>query len=68
VVSTYEVTILAASGGPLDITGLIYDFSGSSFHYNTDFGATVLSITSLDEDADMEVTKTDSADPVTVGD
>ena len=66
VVSTYEVTILAG-GGPTDVTGLIYDFSGSSFHYNTDFGGTVISVTSFDEDSDMAVTKSDSADPVTVG-
>jgi uncharacterized repeat protein (TIGR01451 family) len=41
----YTVKIL--STGTTTITSMIYDFSGSSYHYNSDFGNTVLSVTSL---------------------
>lgn len=41
---TYSVTILSMPGTPLSnpepFTSLIYDFSGSSYHYNADFSAT----------------------------
>ena len=39
---TYVVKIIG--GGTTQITGLIYDFSGASYHYNSDFGLKVLSI------------------------
>ncbi|HSH61528.1 MAG TPA: Ig-like domain-containing protein, partial [Acidimicrobiales bacterium] len=37
IVTTYTVKVVATGTGTLST--LIYDFSGSSFHYNTDFGA-----------------------------
>lgn len=37
--NTYRVQILAASGGTQTLNSLIYDFSGSSYHYNSDFTA-----------------------------
>ncbi len=36
VVTTYKVKVVGTGSG--DLTALIYDFSGSSFHYNADFG------------------------------
>jgi uncharacterized repeat protein (TIGR01451 family) len=35
------------SSGSTTATTLIYDFSGSSYHYNSDYGAQILSITAL---------------------
>jgi uncharacterized repeat protein (TIGR01451 family) len=44
--TTYYVKILSAPSAPLvnpePLSTLIYDFSGSSFHYNADFGTSVL--------------------------
>ena len=37
IIITYDVLI--ESTGTATLTGLIYDFSGSSYHYNSDFGA-----------------------------
>ena len=45
VVTTYTVKVL--STGSTTATTLIMDFSGSSYHYNSDYGIQVLSITSL---------------------
>ena len=40
---TYQVTIISAPAAPLvnpePLTTLVYDFSGSSYHYNADFSA-----------------------------
>ena len=39
---TYQIKILAVpSTNPEPLSTLIYDFSGSSYHYNADFGASV---------------------------
>lgn len=43
--TTYTVKVL--STGTTTISSVIYDFSGSSFHYNADFGADVLAVTAL---------------------
>src|SRR5437762_2236244 len=45
VVTTYTVKVL--STGSTTATTLIMDFSGSSYHYNSDYGIQVLSVTSL---------------------
>lgn len=37
VVTTYQVTILSGGGITQTLNSLLYDFSGSSFHYNSDF-------------------------------
>lgn len=42
VTTVYTVEILSA--GEATVSALIYDFSGSSFHQNTDYGVDVLSI------------------------
>ena len=65
ITTTFTVTILSA--GSANLTALIYDFSGSSYHYNGDYGVDVLSVTALNS-ADLSMTKTDTADPVPAGD
>lgn len=45
VVENYTVKILSASGAPISVGALILDFSGSSYHYNADFGGTSLTVT-----------------------
>ena len=37
VVTTYSVKILSSTGGTDTLNTLLYDFSGSSFHYNADY-------------------------------
>jgi len=55
----YEVEIIGT--GSKDISALIYDFSGSSFHYNSDYGVEVLSVQALDEeDLDLLIFKSAS--------
>jgi hypothetical protein len=39
VVTTYTVKILSGGGTTQALNTLLYDFSGSSFHYNSDFSA-----------------------------
>jgi uncharacterized repeat protein (TIGR01451 family) len=45
VVTTYTVKVL--STGNTTASTLILDFSGSSYHYNSDYGVQIISITSL---------------------
>jgi LPXTG-site transpeptidase (sortase) family protein len=47
IVAIYQIKIIAA-GGPTSIGGLIYDYSGSSYHYNSDFGGLTINITAMD--------------------
>ena len=54
IVVEYTVEILTA--GTATVGALIYDFSGSSYHYNADFGAEFISITAV-EAADLSLTK-----------
>jgi len=42
-VTTYHVTVVGT--GTTTVAGTIYDFSGSSYHYNSDFGTGVNSVT-----------------------
>jgi hypothetical protein len=42
ITTTYEVEILSA--GDVVVSAVIYDFSGSSFHYNNDYGDTTIAI------------------------
>jgi len=37
VITTYQVKIISAGAGPQALGSLLYDFSGSSFHYNADY-------------------------------
>jgi uncharacterized repeat protein (TIGR01451 family) len=41
VVVTYTVKILSGAAGTYPLNAALYDFSGSSFHYNADYGTSV---------------------------
>ncbi|MFN2454798.1 MAG: hypothetical protein ABR577_11320 [Pyrinomonadaceae bacterium] len=61
--TTYTVKILSA--GTTTAGALILDFSGSSYHYNSDFGSQVLSVTSLPPP--LVLSKTATPSPVLTG-
>jgi uncharacterized repeat protein (TIGR01451 family) len=63
-VTTYTVKVIAAGTGNLG--GLVYDFSGSSYHYNSDWNANYYSVTAVDN-ADLSLTKSDSPNTVNAG-
>jgi hypothetical protein len=62
---SYTVSIVGA--GSASLAAMIYDFSGSSFHYNSDFGSVLksLTVTALPA-ADVSVTS-EHTDPFTRG-
>jgi uncharacterized repeat protein (TIGR01451 family) len=69
-VNTYfTVQILGATPvAGSQLRALIYDFSGSSYHYNTDFNSGVSGLTvTANAAADLQVTIADSPDPVLPG-
>lgn len=60
---TTRYTVLVVGTGEAVLTDLIYDFSGSSYHYNADFGSPSLTVTAR-EPIDLELVKTvDDAAP-----
>jgi LPXTG-site transpeptidase (sortase) family protein len=67
---TYQVRILQAPSAPLvnpqPLTTLIYDFSGSSFHYNSDVGTSTRYAYVLDPSV-VTIGKSFSPDPTTIG-
>lgn len=58
IITTYVVKVI--SGGTSVVTGLVHDFSGSSYHYNSDYGAITLTVLTKTRTADLAVTKTDN--------
>ncbi|QPC81940.1 DUF11 domain-containing protein [Phototrophicus methaneseepsis] len=53
IVTTYQVQIIGGGGTTQSLNSLIYDFSGASFHYNSDYGvgarfANIIDPTSVD--------------------
>ena len=64
---TYQVKILSVgSTNPQPLSTLLYDFSGSSFHYNSDFGVSTRYAYILDPSA-VTISKNFSPDPTTAG-
>lgn len=62
---TYQVRILSVgSTNPEPLSTLIYDFSGSSFHYNSDFGVSTRYAYIIDPSA-VTISKNFSPDPTT---
>src|SRR5688572_6184262 len=57
VVTTYTVKVLTA--GSTTAGTMIYDFSGSSYHYNSDYGSIQINVTALPP-PDMTITKSHS--------
>ena len=64
---TMTVTVLVVATGSTSLAGGIYDFSGSSYHYNADFGNNVLRVTAIAATADVSIAKTDGVASVTAG-
>ena len=64
---TYQVKILSVgSSNPEPLSTLIYDFSGSSYHYNADYGVSTRYAYIIDPSA-VTISKNFSPDPTTAG-
>ena len=61
IVTVYTVTVIAA--GTATVGTVIYDFSGSSYHYNSDFGASVTSVVATANTAPVAVDDSASTTP-----
>ncbi|HVE66631.1 MAG TPA: hypothetical protein VNC59_08620, partial [Thermoanaerobaculia bacterium] len=66
VVTTYTVRIISGGGTVQTLNSLIYDFSGSSFHYNSDFAAGARIVTIIDPSL-VTISKRFAPDPTTIG-
>lgn len=65
ILTTYVVKIL--SPATTGVTGVVHDYSGSSYHYNSDYGQQILSVTSRYRSADLVISKTDGVTSVVQG-
>jgi uncharacterized repeat protein (TIGR01451 family) len=69
VVVTYQVKVLQVPGAPLvnpqPLSTLLYDFSGSSFHYNADFG-TSARVAAVVNPSTLTIAKNFGPDPTNV--
>lgn len=73
VVNHYNITVIGGAGTTNTLNTLIYDFSGSSYHYNSDFSTTprIAVVNPANGVTDLGITKTISnsnpnpGDPVT---
>lgn len=65
ITTQYRVKILAPA--TTGLTGVVHDFSGSSYHYNSDYGALPISIESKYRTADLVITKSDGQTTVAAG-
>jgi len=70
VATTYQIKILQVPSAPLvnpePLGSLIYDFSGSSFHYNSDFGTSARLAVVVDPTT-LDLAKSFAPDPTNVG-
>jgi uncharacterized repeat protein (TIGR01451 family) len=66
VVTTYTVKIIGGGGTSQSLYSLIYDFSGSSFHYNSDF-ATGARIATIIDPSTVTISKRFAPNPSSVG-
>lgn len=66
VVTEYQIRILSTGGDSVGLEALIYDFSGSSFHYNTDFSQSPGELVTFDP-ADSGFAKRFFPDLISVG-
>ncbi|HYR29960.1 MAG TPA: hypothetical protein VEU30_15935, partial [Thermoanaerobaculia bacterium] len=65
VVTTYTIKILSGGGTSQTLGSLLYDFSGSSFHYNADFG-TGARIANIIDPATATISKAFSPNPAPI--
>lgn len=64
---TMSITVQIIGTGTATLAGAIYDFSGSSYHYNSDFGRNTLQVTAIAGSADLSITKTNNVTSVSAG-
>lgn len=65
---TTQYVVRMVGSGTTTLTTLMYDYSGSSFHYNSDYGQAGNQLTlNVAGAADLTVTNSDSPDPVAIG-
>lgn len=66
IVVTYEVTVIAGGGSNQTLNTLIYDFSGSSYHYNADFASSAR-LAAIIDPTSLTISKNFVPDPTSVG-
>ena len=65
ITTTFVLQVLDV--GTTAAKGLVHDFSGSSYHYNSDYGAITLNITARKRSVDLAVTKSNGTNTVYFG-
>ena len=65
ITTTFVLQVLAV--GNTAASGLVHDFSGASYHYNSDYGAIILSITAKKRTVDLVITKSNGTNTVYFG-
>ena len=60
--TTFVLQVLAV--GTSAASGMVHDFSGSSYHYNSDYGAITLNVTAKKRTVDFVITKTNATNTV----
>lgn len=66
VVTTYTVKIVGGGGSSETLSTLLYDFSGSSFHYNADY-STGARVANIIDPATLTIAKSFGPNPTNVG-
>ncbi len=66
VVTTYTIKIISGGGTSQTLNSLLYDFSGSSYHYNADFGVSAV-IANVIDPAALTISKAFSPSPAVAG-
>ena len=66
VVTTYTIKVISGGGTAQTLNSLLYDFSGSSYHYNSDFGVNSV-IANIVDPAALTISKAFSPTPTVAG-
>lgn len=66
VVNTYNITIISGGGTEQILSNLVYDFSGSSYHYNSD-ASTTFRIANIIDPTSVTISKNFNPDPTNAG-
>ncbi|TMG96796.1 MAG: DUF11 domain-containing protein, partial [Betaproteobacteria bacterium] len=66
VVTTYTIKIISGGGTAQTLNSLLYDFSGSSYHYNADFGVNAV-VANIVDPAALTISKAFSPTPTVAG-
>ncbi|HEV2042953.1 MAG TPA: hypothetical protein VGT81_23390, partial [Casimicrobiaceae bacterium] len=66
VVTTYTIKVISGGGTAQTLNSLLYDFSGSSYHYNADFGVNTV-IANIVDPAALTISKAFSPTPTVAG-